>query len=471
MEELARRLDEIDGRGYKAYKRLRGSYRFPRYVLHVDHVQGDPFADPSRCRVAIEAPVIGLASEWFANPIRTIALEDFLGRRFARLISLYVRGKRGAGKSGAISIAAYGQPVLQRNAVLVRGGDVELRFQLGLPADGRTVNAEQARIMLREELVKLVDASLLSLHEDADALPAHIDCVETQHCLRAQLSNSHLCAFIADGSILPRTSGVDDRPLDGAVVFQAPESLAVTLNSATGEPIRGLGVPCGVTLIVGGGFHGKSTLLKAIERGVYNHVPGDGRERVVTDPSATKIRAEDGRAITGVDISPFINNLPQGRDTRFFSTANASGSTSQAASIVEILATETVAILIDEDTSATNFMVRDAQMRALVSKDKEPITPLVQRIRELYRDNGVSLVLVMGGSSEFFSVADTVIMMDNYLAGDVSSALAQAEKQGLDSLTPYISGTLAMPRLQELMATVNRFRRLKVLDGTSDRKE
>jgi predicted ABC-class ATPase len=561
MQILADRLQQIDGKGYKSYRQLKGRYAFPGYELHIDHVQGDPFADPSRCRLLVTADVAQLPSDLYSDAVRRIALEDFIGRRFERLILDIVRGKRGSGCSGEIRILGHGQQVLRRNAVLVLDGAVDLRFRLGLPANGRRVDAGQAKVMLFDELCRLTEAALLSLPGCICEIRRHVDSVENQHRLRCQLEQHRLCAFVADGSVLPRRSGVDDRPMIAAVPFEAPESLAVTLDSIAGEPIRGLGIPRGVTLIVGGGFHGKSTLLQSIERGVYNHIPGDGRERVVCDDTAVKIRAEDGRAVSGVDISAFINRLPQGRDTTCFSTSNASGSTSQAANIIEALATGASTLLIDEDTSATNFMVRDERMQALVCRDKEPITPLVQRIRELYTQENVSVILVMGGSGEFFAVADQVIMMDSFLARDVSDharslagpasssdeelpdivsrrtrrvrrrslaanyrhdrlkiqalgrrtlrygraeidvsaveqlvdaaqlraigylmskfqqgpligtedlveglrlVLAGADTKGLDCLTPYVTGSLALPRLYELVATVNRLRGLEL---------
>lgn len=563
MDNLLNLLDQIDNRGYKAYKRLQGDYRFPHFRLRIDHVQGDPFADPSRCRIFIKSGTINLDPALYANRIRCIALEDYIGRCFAAAITQYVKGGRGSGKSGEMTIAQYGQQVLERNAVLVDNGDVEVRFQLALPGDGRSVNATQAKVMLCDELVKLVQAVLQSVIEDSASVQRHVDSVEDQQYLRQQLTSRGLVAFVADGSVLPRVSGIDDRPLEQAVPFSAPDSMAVELDRLHGKPLRGLGIAKGITLIVGGGYHGKSTLLHAIERGVYDHIPGDGRECVVTDASAFKIRAEDGRAITGIDISPFITNLPQGKDTQQFSTQNASGSTSQATNIIEALATGAETLLIDEDTSATNFMIRDERMQALVAKDKEPITPLVQRIRELYEKKGISVVLVMGGSGDYFSVADAVIMMDNYIPKDVSSeakalmnkamqaeagalninpqkrvprarclsaelrpgkdkiqafetrALRYGQQEvelsrveqlvdsaqlraigylirysadrfskqkidlvegmaevlydvkggGLDQITPFIIGTLAMPRIQELVAVVNRMRELELIDS------
>ena len=355
MDILRQRISTIDHRGYKAYKELLGDYQFPDFLLRVDHAQGDPFADPSRCRVFIKATQATIPESLFNTRSRKIALEDFLGRSFSNAIQREVKGGRGDGKSGEMSIVSYGQEILERNAVLIHNGDIELRIRIGLPADKRTVNAQQAIIMFFDELPAVVKTGLEPLKTNLTKVQQHVDSVEDQQALRQQLSEQHLVAFIADGSLLPRRSGIDDRPLPEAVTFQAPESLAVKLKQPHGGVIRGLGIPIGVTLIVGGGFHGKSTLLHALECGVYDHIPGDGREKIVTLPCAVKIRAEDRRAITEVDISPFISNIPQGKDTRHFSTQDANGSTSQATNIMEALSAGSRMLLIDEDTSASNL--------------------------------------------------------------------------------------------------------------------
>jgi predicted ABC-class ATPase len=258
---------------------------------------------------------------------------------------------------------------------------------------------------------------------EASALRRHVETVEDARELRRQLVATGLVAFVADGAHLPRLSGADDSPLAArsAVPFRSPESLRVVLHAPNAGEVAGMGVPPGVTLIVGGGFHGKSTLLRAIERGVYDHVPGDGRERVVTLAGAVKVRAEDGRSVAGTDISNFITNLPGGLDTRGFVTSNASGSTSQAASIAEALEVGARCLLLDEDTSATNFMIRDARMQALIADEHEPITPFIDRARPLAESEAVSTVLVVGGSGDYFDVADTVIAMRDYVPAEVTA--------------------------------------------------
>jgi len=419
--ELERILRRLNGKGYGAYKDIEGVWRFPDFVLFVDHVQGDPFATPSRLRVRVPMEVAGIPRDFYRNRPRKVALEDFLVRVLARWIPKLTKGNRGSGHSGRFAVVTFGQCILPRTAVWVTEDHVEAILAVGLPAAGRRILGHEAAEMLLSELPALVREGLLFRNLDKAALREHVACGEDAEALREQLRERKLVAFVAEGAILPRESGISDRPLkEGAVPFEPPPSLAVTLERPNRGPIRGMGIPEGVTLIVGGGYHGKSTLLSALAQGVYNHIPGDGREYVVTRREAVVIRAEDGRFVCGVDISPFIDNLPNGTDTRNFSTQNASGSTSQAANIMEALEAGAKVLLVDEDTSATNFMIRDERMQELVAKEKEPITPFLDKVKPLFRDYGVSSILVMGGSGDYFEVADTVIMMDAYRPVDVT---------------------------------------------------
>jgi predicted ABC-class ATPase len=426
-DDLVLVLTRIDGRGYKAYKDIAGSYRFPGWTLFIDHVQGDPFASPSKVRLRVESNKARVPSELFDNRVRRMALQDFLARRALWAIER-LPGRRGSGKSGLVTIDAGAQEVLERTALVVTRDWVEARLQVGLPAAGRSVLGRQAEAMLCNDLPQIVDQALCWERSPEPIQKQGRDfvhCVENQEHIRHVLEEQELVAFVADGAVLPRQSGATDRPLvRQAVAFRSPDSRRITINVphpvSGSRQIKGMGIPRGVTLIVGGGYHGKSTLLKALERGVYPHIPGDGREYVVTNPDAVKIRAEDGRRVERVDISPFISNLPYGRSTTAFSTEDASGSTSQAANIMEALEVGAQVLLLDEDTSATNFMVRDARMQSLVHKEHEPITPFLDRIREIYDKLGISTVLVMGGCGDYFEVADTVLMMRDYLPREVT---------------------------------------------------
>ncbi len=431
LSDLRQRLGQIDGRGYKAYKSLVGEYDCATFLLAIDHVQGDPFAEPSKVRLRIPHTVSRFPDDLWSSRVRAIAFCDYVARGVCAAMRVIVKGDRGIGKSGMMSIDAGGQEVLERAAVVLGAGWVEARLEIGLPARGRTILGKQAEEMLCREIPNIVHQALHWERIQQADCRAFVNQVENFYAIQSQLTAKGLVAFVGDGASLPRASGNSDRPLESSLVTRcfAPDSLSVSftvpnpISTPTGHTtvVKGLGIPQGVTLIVGGGYHGKSTLLQALQRSVYPHVPLDGREFVVTAADAVKIRAEDGRRVERVDISGFIQHLPKGGTTTDFSTDNASGSTSQAASILEALEVGATVLLLDEDTSATNFMVRDARMQALVQKTHEPITPFLDRVRELYETFGVSTILVMGGCGDYFDVADTVIMMNEFTPIDVTT--------------------------------------------------
>lgn len=420
-KDLQHELERIDRRGYPAYKDLRGQYDFGDFVLSIDHVQGDPFASPSSMSVRVPNEVLHIPAGLWDEVHRRTALEDVLLRRFSRALAACSMRAGGSGKSGVLATTRPGQEVLARSACEVRGGAVTLRFEAGLPAHGRTVDGRAAAKMLLDFVPECVERTLFVDDGLLDQAWAAVELADDQRAAREQMEASDLVAFVANGSILPRESGVSQRPLKGALAFEAPVEQRVVLDLPHRGKVAGMGIKRGVTLIVGGGYHGKSTLLRALQDGVYNHVAGDGRELVLTDSSAVKLRAEDGRAVSGVDISLFIRDLPDGRDTSRFSTVDASGSTSQAAATVEAWEAGARALLIDEDTSATNFMVRDALMEAVVAREFEPITPFVERVRDLWERAGVSSIIVAGSSGAYFSVADAVLQMDRYRVHDITA--------------------------------------------------
>jgi len=324
---------------------------------------------------------------------------------------------------------------------------IEIRARVALPARGRSIRGREAANIFNLDLTREVNAALDLTGERAEHLLAHVAALEDHRALTRAVLDNGWVSFLADGSILPRRSGVSDAPMEeGAVALTAPDSLAATVTLPHAGEVRGTAVGSGVTLIVGGGYHGKSTLLSAIERGVYPHVPGDGRELVATVPDAVKVRAADGRAVTGVDLTPFISHLPGGRDTASFTTTNASGSTSQAASIVESIEAGASALLLDEDTSATNLLIRDARMRTLVADDQEPITPFVDRVGAL-AEAGVSTVLVMGGSGDYLDVADRVLLLDSYVLHDATERAAEVAAAQPREATALADFPMQTPRV------------------------
>jgi predicted ABC-class ATPase len=444
-DDLRRILGRIDGRGFKAYRDLRGRFDLGRVSVCIDHVQGDPFAAPSRLRLRVPMAVAQIPASLLENAVRRTALADYLTRRADVAIAECASGRRGSGKSGLVAVDAGGQEVLERSSIRFAPDWVELRVEAGLPASGRRILAAQAEALLCGDLPRIAQAALEWTELPAPEAVRFVECVENQEFIRERLASLGLVAFVADGAILPRESGVSDRPLcrDAAIPFRSPDSLRVCVPldhpiQGPGPPIReltGMGIREGVTLIVGGGYHGKSTLLRALQRGVYPHVPDDGREGVVSRSDLVKIRAEDGRRVAGVDISAFVRDLPGGRSTSAFSSEEASGSTSQASNIVEALEAGASGLLLDEDTSAANFMLRDARMQELVSEAHEPITPYRDHVRDLYERLGVSSVMVMGGSGDYFDLADCVIALRDFEALD---ATADARKISLRHPRPDV---------------------------------
>lgn len=429
--ELRELLKKIDHKGYPAYKETRGQYQFPGYVLSIDHVQGDPFAAPSKVSVLVKGKHGEFPSELYDKKHKRIVLQDYLLRQFGKEVAGFAFQAKGSGKSGLMSVSRPGQEILERSACSIQTetGDILLRLEIGFPANGRTINARELEKILFDFLPECVKKSLYYKSLDAKKVQQVMELAEDQQYIREELKKRKLCAFVADGSILPRESGVSQKPMKGAVKFQSPESMRVSMELPFHGTTTGMGIPQGITLIVGGGYHGKSTLLKALEMGVYNHIAGDGREYVVTDDTAVKIRAEDGRSIKNTDVSMFINHLPNGKDTKQFSTEDASGSTSQAANVIEAMEADTQLFLIDEDTSATNFMIRDELMQRVVHRESEPITPFIDRIQELYQTYGISTILVAGSSGSYFHKADMILQMEQYVPKEITEfAKKEAER-------------------------------------------
>ena len=463
LNELTSHLHAIDGRSYAAYKAIVGRYRSPLgWVLYIDRIQPDPYAPPTAIRVVLplaltgadarltgftprltgtnetlteaNEPLTDAAAHLTASPTRAVALRDYLARTLRELL-----------KGQAISIAPAGQEILERSSVNLHetwqddfstpafnapGPYLELRLRWSLPAFGREIAGRQAARNLNLDLARAIASLDLRESELGAEAWKHCQVTEDHAALQEILVERGWVAFLADGANLARRSGVSQLPLEGGVPLTAPETLAQTVQLPHAGVVRGTAIPAGVTVIAGGGYHGKSTLLNAIARGIYPHIPGDGRELVATVPEAMAVRAADGRAVTGVDLRPFISHLP-GRDAdpAQFTTANASGSTSQAASIMESLELwgqpAQAALLLDEDTCATNLLIRDQRMRALVSSEREPITPLVDRIRALHRERGISTLIVMGGSGDYLDVADQVLIMDSYRLVDATAQARQ----------------------------------------------
>ena len=429
-QDLKKTLFQLDGQKYGAYKRIKNVYDLNDFQLAIDHIQVDPYAPPSKIRLIIDRDIVGIPDKYLDSEDKRVAVADFLTRNVAQILKSLLSKSKGQHK---LLIDRCGQEMLKRTSVVINNNNIEMRLEVGLPAAGRKILGKAAATTLTELLPQLVSQALNYQQIDQVSLKQQVELKLNQTYIRAQLEQQGLIAFVANGAILPRKSGISDGPMSKAKSFISPKSFETTMHVPFGEAVKGMGIPKGITLIVGGGYHGKSTLLQALERGVYDHIAGDGREYVITNDSAMKIRAEDGRSVEKVNIQPFIDHLPGKKDTSQFSTDDASGSTSQATNVMEALEAQSKVMLIDEDTSATNFMIRDGRMQKLISPEKEPITPFSNKVKPLYDDYDVSTILIVGGSGDYFEVADQVLMMDEYVLKDVTEeAKAIAHSTGYE---------------------------------------
>ena len=410
MKALYQKIRTLNGKNYGLYKSLAEKpWDFGDFVLEFLHVQGDPYAPASRVTIRAKLQILGYAAEWGGSFERRLALSDFLHRKLSRLVQ-----EKYPDKDAAVIFDVAGPEMLVRNSLWIDNGELRACLQVKLPGDGRKIQAELAAEILTMVLPDLVSAGLYYDRSDEGALQEHYRVLAERKEILSQLDAQGLCAFVPDGAVLPRASGLSEMPLEKAIPFVAPEEMAVTLN-VCGREIRGMGIPKGISVITGGAFHGKSTLLQALTRSVYPHIPGDGREGIVIDETALRIGVEDGRSVRCTDLSMFVRDLPGGVSTKNFNTLSASGSTSEAANLLEAMEAGSQTFLIDEDSSAVNFLIRDVRVRKLLGDDREPLIPLTDRIKELAAA-GFSFILVAGACGDYLDLADNIIVMANYKA-------------------------------------------------------
>ncbi len=436
MKALYQKIRTLAGKNYGLYKSLgEKNWDFGDFSLEFLHVQGDPFAPASRILIKANLQMLGYPSEWGGSFERRLALSDYLLRRMSDLVK-----EKYPDRDAAVVFDVAGPEMLVRNSLWIDNGELRVCLQVRLPGEGRKIQSEAAAEILTMVLPDLVSACLYNDGTRCEGgvkpeLAAHYQVLADRAVVLKELDARGLCAFVPDGAVLPRASGISEEPMEGAVPFSAPEGLAVELD-VNGRKVRGMGIPKGITVITGGAFHGKSTLLQALTRAVYPHIPGDGREGIVIDETALRVGVEDGRSVRGTDLSQFVRDLPGGVSTKEFTTASASGSTSEAANLLEAMEAGSNTYLIDEDSSAVNFLIRDARVRQLLGDDREPLIPLTDRIRDI-ASQGRSFILVAGACGDYLELADNIIVMANYKA--------ECAKFGVDAAATVESGAKNLP--------------------------
>ena len=462
MKALYQKIRTLNGKNYGLYKSLADKpWDFGDFALEFLHVQGDPYAPASRVVIKANLSMLGYAGEWGGSFERRLALSDFLHRKLSRLVK-----EKYPDKDAAIIFDTAGPEMLVRNSLWIDNGELRACLQVRLPGDGRKIQAEAAAEILTMVLPDLVSAGLYYNKSDESALQDYYRVLAERKAILVELEKRGLCAFVPDGAVLPRASGLSEMPLEGAVPFTAPEQMAVTLD-VCGREIRGMAIPKGITVITGGAFHGKSTLLQALTRAAYPHIPGDGREGIVIDESALRVGVEDGRSVCGTDLSLFVRDLPGGVSTKNFNTLSASGSTSEAANLLEAMEAGSRTFLIDEDSSAVNFLIRDIRVRKLLGDDREPLIPLTDRIREISAQ-GYSFILVAGACGDYLDLADNIVIMANYKAecAKTSGTTPLASQQSIVAQRPFAAYMQPLQKSVRPTSAVERQVKVKLAGDT-----
>ncbi len=354
IDQLIRKVKKIDGAGYGASVNILGSYSYDnQVVLIIDRVPRDP-GDPLPGKIKILIPYKELRYD------KKIVMKNNLSIRASKHFfnSITHRTIRYEGHPW-LWIDPPGQAFLERNSINFFEDYVEIRLDFYVPYKGRRkISGGRLRRLIIETIPRIIN-ELRGSSKKKKNLGRMIETIEDQEYLRKKLSEEGILAFIADGSILPRR-GDSDLPLRDAVPFKAPKKYSVIFNLPHHGQISGLYIERGkVISFAGANFHGKTTILTALSVAHYNYIPGDGREFVISIDELPLIAAENRRVIRGIDLSILMKKLPgKNIDTALFNTNEASGSTSQAASLLEALEFRVKGILIDEDSSAVNLLLR-----------------------------------------------------------------------------------------------------------------
>jgi len=447
MQSLLNKIESLDGQPVAKYSLLCGYYRRGDIAYHIRAVTGGQVRS---CAVDLEFPAARLIGSQYlptdALPIASHILREF--SLAAHMANDTMQQSESNVQKGLFLVYRCGNRVLANSAVRREGDSLFVRLTVRLPHNNTAFNtgtppdefsrgssgsigamtakerrdsfasrkkgvisAKALQLLLTKNLPALAEGFLDSF--SPDSLAQSVQLWRNQNDLRGQMRRNGWVAFVANGAILPRRGKTDAKDARGALPFLSPPQLERSVTLPDGSEIAGMAIPAGITVITGDAYHGKSTLLNAIAEGIYNHVPHDGREYVLTDDSAQTIRAEDGRSIRNTDISFFLHDLPvPGLDPAHFTTDHASGSTSQAAALAEAVEAGCRLALFDEDRCANNFMIKDAAMRALLPS--ESTTPFTRNAPLFYARHGLSSILVMGASGEYFPIAHRVLLVNRF---------------------------------------------------------
>lgn len=432
-QEFYELLGELDGRDFSEYNRIIGDYDFSRYVLKVTRVPTDASEPGTLFLLRVPSHVAGFPAHLHQTPIRRTALEDLLVRKMSAAIEASSAYDEDGVSRKRLFLPKPGPQILPRSALLITEDYVEARVHVNLPVRRGRIHGEEARHVFFETLPAVVNASLIYCNLDEQEAVAFVRLMEDADALRQMLPTRGWVAFVGEGALLARR-GPDGR---AARTGGRPLAISAELWTEVELPnqgrIRGLGIPAGITVVVGDEYSGRVEFLKAIAAGIYNHIPGDGREYVISAPDAVYIAADPGRCIRRVDLGAFIRGDNPGREGSIYSTDDADPCASQMAAMAEALEVGSRVLLFDESDSGTAFLASDSRLDEIAGAGKRGILPLCAAAREMADHRGVSFVV--GGRSsiaEWIPIADTVLRIENFTVSDVTKEAKRLEIRRTD---------------------------------------
>jgi len=416
-------LAEIDGKPFAEYERLIGDFDFARYVIKCSKIETAADGEFPVFNIRVPQSIAELPGHLYDSPVRRTALEDLLTRNLCAAAAQIARFNESGWARRNIMVAEPGQKILPRTSVLVTKEYIDARIRIAMPykvfsSGERLVDGEMARKVFFEDLPEVVSTSLFCCNLDLAEAEEFVNGMEDADRVRQSLSTLGLVSFVGEGSLLAREQDSDLPDYDRFIPFEVAEATCTEIEVPNAGKVTGLGISAGLTVVLGDAANGRKDFMSALAAGVFNHIPGDGREGVVTVSDAVQIAADRGRNVQEVNITPFLSESEYGNPASF-STPAADSFISQAASVIEALEVGARVLIVDENSSAPAFLTTDARIAGLLGST--PRTSLAQRARQIVDELGISLIV--GGENlvaEYIPVADTVLKVEGFQVTDIT---------------------------------------------------
>jgi predicted ABC-class ATPase len=406
-------LGEIDGREYVDLARLMGDYDFNRYIVKISNVPQSAEETGLSVVVRVTHAVAGFPEGLISSPIRRTALEDLLTRKLAAAIEGQATFDGNGVARRRIVAPRPGQKILPRSTVQITDDFTDVRLSVLIPTQRGRLDGQAFQTVFFDDLPMVVQDALIYCNMDTAEVEVFVGLMEDADQLRQSLPARGLIGFVASGSLVARLPGSDQPDVAAERTITVDPSLLVSLDTPHRGAVEGLGINSGITLILGDAFSGRIELMRALASGIYNHVPGDGREYIVTMPDSVYIPAEPGRSVHRVDIGSL---LPE----EDYSTASAGACHAQAATLIEALEAGARVILLDEADACPGFLGGDDRVDRLLG-NASGITPLSARVRQMAQELGVSTIVAGNVSvSSFIPVADTILAVRDGVITDIT---------------------------------------------------